>query len=147
MEFIAVKYLPENSNEIPNSFEDIYYNPASSFFGYYACSLIVKGDGSYILSGPDEGLKKWLDDTLKERHNMLEITFPKKVGNTSYQMSELVSFFDPRFKWAFNKIVSIYGVANEFSYSGADSFRKVNSLDEIKKLDFEYEAWLDNEIS
>lgn len=146
MEFKAYKYLRNKMDEMPSDFSLAYYDPNTTTFVFYACSLITEGN-NYKLIGPDEELKKWIDESLKKRHNRLDFDYSKKVGNKIYRMCELVDFSDPRFQRAFEENVSVFSFGNEYFYTADKDFQKINSTADVRRLNREAEKIEAKEIA
>lgn len=145
MEYKAFKYYWEKIHKHPKDYTYAFYDPAKKAFVYYACSLIVKNDGSYFFTGPDEALKKWLDNILKKRDGQLEYLYgvtDEKTGD-HHTLGKSVGFSEPEFFYAFGEIVSTFGIGKEYYYTGDRAsnrgYKKVNSIVDVRKLDDEFD--------
>lgn len=166
MVFKAFKHRYGDYWKEPVDYTWAYYNPIMKNYQYFACSLISYPDGSYKLEGPDEELKDYIDYQLKINDNQLDYkgSFHYEKGSEEYEKyhtksegngmsletaivavswAEAVGFDDPMFFMAFHTTVSSFKGTKELDYSGSEycnnNFVKVNSLEDVKRLDKEYE--------
>lgn len=148
MEYKIFKYYWDTVQEEPKDFTLVYYDPCTKTIGYYSCSLIVSDNESFKLKGPDEKLKKKIAERFNDYGKQLIVEHSEykdfDKGSMVLLMPTFVKFLDPLFPDALDDFVSNIAVGEDYYYASQstddEEFKKVNSIEDIKRLDSEYES-------
>lgn len=145
MEYLIFRYKRNEMHTKPTEYSKAYYDSSTRIFVYYSCSLVVVDDNKFYLKGPDENLKKYIQKTLEKYNNRMYLLVAAKDenGEITGSIPMLFKLTEKNFSLALNRTVGGLGYSGDYCYAtnllgDENGYRKVNSIEDVKRLDGEY---------